>query len=277
MKIDKLDLSKYKRFFAFGCSFTNYDWPTWADIIGKEVPYYENWAEMAGGNHFIFNSIIECDAKNKFQKDDLVIVMWTSIEREDRYNKGKWNFVTPASRLKTYGHHWEKTFGDEQRGLLIRDLAYIRAVQQLLKNRDCDWANFTTIPISRIDRTLVTDQDKETAHLRYVNLFEDLIDGKECNDPIALAPDVLQLYKEEFTNIKSSVLSIIFNGIWPESNRPQHNNKHPTPLEHYKYLKTIFPEFSASTDTENFINDWESKVWKLNTDLNNYKIKKDRL
>jgi len=26
---------KPRRLFAFGCSFTQYKWPTWADILGK--------------------------------------------------------------------------------------------------------------------------------------------------------------------------------------------------------------------------------------------------
>jgi hypothetical protein len=50
MEIKVLDVHKYKRFFAFGRSFTDYLWPTWADIIGREIPYYENWGHGAAGN-----------------------------------------------------------------------------------------------------------------------------------------------------------------------------------------------------------------------------------
>ena len=43
------DWTKYKRFFTFGCSFTCYMWPTWADIISKEMyeikSNYENSTE----------------------------------------------------------------------------------------------------------------------------------------------------------------------------------------------------------------------------------------
>jgi hypothetical protein len=70
-------------FFAFGCSFTNYSWPTWADMIGKEFESYENWGKSGGGNQFIFNSLMECVVKNKISKDDTVIIMWTNISRED--------------------------------------------------------------------------------------------------------------------------------------------------------------------------------------------------
>ena len=43
-----------KRLITFGCSFTDYSWPTWADIIAldREVEY-ENWAIGGGGNQQI--------------------------------------------------------------------------------------------------------------------------------------------------------------------------------------------------------------------------------
>ena len=31
------------RLFTFGCSFTNYAWPTWADFLGLEFEHFENW------------------------------------------------------------------------------------------------------------------------------------------------------------------------------------------------------------------------------------------
>ena len=46
----------YSRFFAFGCSFTSYYWPTWADIIGQEFSdRYYNLAMCGAGNEFMFH------------------------------------------------------------------------------------------------------------------------------------------------------------------------------------------------------------------------------
>ena len=47
-----------KRLFTFGCSVTEFIWPTWADILGREFDYYENWGRVGAGNLYIFNSII---------------------------------------------------------------------------------------------------------------------------------------------------------------------------------------------------------------------------
>lgn len=39
-----------KRFFAFGCSYTSYHWPTWADYVGMSPEFDEAYNfGMAGG------------------------------------------------------------------------------------------------------------------------------------------------------------------------------------------------------------------------------------
>jgi hypothetical protein len=78
-----------RRLFTFGCSFTQYNWPTWADIIGQSYDYYENWGRCGGGNYLISSRIVECDHIHKLTKDDTVLVMFTSVPRIDTYN-GSW-------------------------------------------------------------------------------------------------------------------------------------------------------------------------------------------
>ena len=34
----------YNRLFTFGCSYTRYNWPTWADIIADDLQIpFQNW------------------------------------------------------------------------------------------------------------------------------------------------------------------------------------------------------------------------------------------
>lgn len=279
MKISNLTLSKYKRVFAFGCSFTNYVWPTWADIIGRQVPYYENWGSPAAGNHYIFNSIMECDSKHHFQEDDLVIVMWTSIEREDRYVKDQWLLTAPLDMYKVYGNSWVNNFASDHRGLLIRDFAYIKAVQQLLECRSCDWANFSACPLTKLDESLIKEKiSTDTLHTRYVQLFTDMCNGKEISEPYAHSKDVLELYRHELANIKDSALSVVFNGEWATPPRPGGNNKHPTPMEHLMYLQKLYPTFVVDTETLEFLNSWEEVVWDPSVSFEkNFNNKVDRL
>lgn len=81
---------KYKRFFAFGCSFTNFFWPTWPDIIEKDLGIpTENWGLSGQGNVGMMHRMIEADIKHKFTEEDLIIVVWSTWHREDRF-LGSW-------------------------------------------------------------------------------------------------------------------------------------------------------------------------------------------
>ena len=79
-----------KRLFTFGCSFTNYVRPTWADLLHNkyksdlEVSY--NFGIPASGNSCIASRVSEAHNKFNFQSGDLVAICWSSIMREDFYS-----------------------------------------------------------------------------------------------------------------------------------------------------------------------------------------------
>jgi hypothetical protein len=86
-----LDLSKYDRVFTFGCSFTNYDWPTWADIIIHDFSNKGyNYGLSGLGNVGIMHRILEADLRHKFTEKDCILICWTSWVREDRFLFGSW-------------------------------------------------------------------------------------------------------------------------------------------------------------------------------------------
>lgn len=92
------------RLFTFGCSLTRYQYPTWADILGKEWEYYENWGKPGSGNLYILNSLIECLHRNNLSSDDYVMIMWTGLSRIDYYQFGTWrslvnNFPNESGHL----------------------------------------------------------------------------------------------------------------------------------------------------------------------------------
>ena len=116
-----------KRLFTFGCSFTNYHWPTYADILGTQFDAFFNWGRSGAGNLFIFNSLMEAHKRNKLTKDDVVCVMWSSISREDRYVGKNWLLAGSMYSQKVYDQEFVKKFSDPN-GYLIRDLAQIKQV-----------------------------------------------------------------------------------------------------------------------------------------------------
>ena len=82
---------KNKRVFFFGCSCTHYGWPTWADAVGHTLHArgyeYYNFGMPGSGNDLIFKTMLRAKQEHNITSDDLIMVMWTSWNREDRYTR----------------------------------------------------------------------------------------------------------------------------------------------------------------------------------------------
>jgi len=76
-----------KRFFAFGCSYTSYSWPTWADLVGIEYEFARNWGISGIGNRAIAERIAEANTAYEFGPDDVVVVQWSSHLRNDWWHQ----------------------------------------------------------------------------------------------------------------------------------------------------------------------------------------------
>ena len=124
--------------YAFGCSFTNYRWSTWADCLAPEFDHFENWGQSGAGNEFIFNRVMEADQRREFNSGDTVIVCWTTATREDRYIDGRWHTLGNMYTCPIYNKDYLTNHVDEQ-GLLIKTLAYIKSVKILLEHRKVQW------------------------------------------------------------------------------------------------------------------------------------------
>jgi hypothetical protein len=99
------------RVYSFGCSFTKWIWPTWADIVAYDLGlYYENWGLTGIGNVGISHRIFECDLKNNFTPDDLILVLWSSWNREDRFNDGGWSTFGNIFNNNFYDKHFTEKY-----------------------------------------------------------------------------------------------------------------------------------------------------------------------
>lgn len=80
------------RLFTFGCSFTQYMWPTWANIVAYDLQKeLYNFAWSGIGNVAIMNRVMEADLKFKFTPEDKIMIMWSSWSRDDAVIKGMWS------------------------------------------------------------------------------------------------------------------------------------------------------------------------------------------
>lgn len=139
-KYNTVNFSKYKRIFTFGCSFTNYYmWPTWANIISYEAIDSEvyNFGQCGGGNLFIAERIVAANQKFRFTDTDLIMVMWSTHSREDRYRDNGW--ITPGNIFsqdiisQEFVKEWACI-----KGYIVRDLALMTAIKHMLAGLTCD-------------------------------------------------------------------------------------------------------------------------------------------
>jgi hypothetical protein len=242
-----IDFKKYKRFFAFGCSFTGYIWPTWADVLSKEMPQSEfyNMGHAGAGNLFITARLTEINAKFKFNSDDLVIVMWTTFCREDRYFNNNWSAPGNIFTQNMYDEKFVEKFADPK-GYLIRDLALITAATGFLKSLPCDSITLSSIPYN------------------YQNENTDGID------------DILSLYKDTVNSTPSALFDLEMKGVWDCGHHYTHSqlgdfgDYHPNSLRYYNYLKKLnFPLTDASL---NFATDSVEKLHRCKHEYNILKL-----
>ena len=125
-----------KRLFTFGCSFTRYKWPTWADALAPLYDSHQNWAQGGAGNSFILYSLSESHARHGIAADDTVIIMWSSRDREDRYDNG---WQTPGATVV------------DEFGSMVRDCANMHAARLILDAIGCTYHFLSMIDIGKTD------------------------------------------------------------------------------------------------------------------------------
>ena len=234
-----IDFKKYKRFFAFGCSMTSYGWPTWADIVAQEIPEYYNYAQSGGGNLFISCQVTEASLRHKFTETDLVMVMWSSVAREDRHINGNW--LTPGNiyTQNYYDDNFVNKFADDL-GYLLRDINLITLTKNLLDVSPVEYFMLNMSPFN-------TTCEDYMLNLKY--------------------KDIRKMYSNTFDSILPDILTLELKGTWPQhpvsKKGGQTADYHPSPIQHFDYLKKLFPEAQWSNHTLKFVKSEQAQMEQL--------------
>ncbi len=235
--ISMINFSKYKRFFAFGCSMTRYYWPTWADIIAQEISESYNYGKSGAGNLFISAQIAEAHQRYNFNKDDLIMCMWSGVAREDRYIKNYWQ--TPGNIFTQ--DYYDKKFVENYvdiRGYILRDMSLISLTCGFLENLNIDFYMLNMMPFNllQIDRAYDTE----------------------------LNNDITNVFQETLRKVKPDLSTVELNGEWPAReiyhNPNQKIDYHPSTKQYLQYLQKIFPNIQFSENTLNFVDHYEEMI-----------------
>jgi hypothetical protein len=271
------------RFFAFGCSFTRSKHPTWADIVARQYDHYENWGQPGAGNSFIFYSLMECHKRNKITPDDVVMIMWSSIGREDRYVNGEW--LTPGSiyNQTDYDETFVKKFTDPT-GYLLRDTAHLAAAKAVLDSIGCKYHFFSIVPFNVPDDNVfkMFSIDKKISNLYQAELdtvapsvYEVIfncnwysrqgrLDTNKLKEEYEIKrgdswPTWERFTEQDFTNVDAKIQCEI-NETHLFSNRFLHRyDTHPIPTEYLEYLNKVAPGIQIDPATQ----EWTEQVTAL--------------
>ncbi len=213
-----IDLTKYKRLFTFGCSFTNYRYPTWAHILSKSMPEgceFHNLGRGSGGNLFIANRITEANRKFKFSETDLVVIMWSTLCREDRMVNDYWVLAGNIFTQGYYDESFVKKFCDPV-GYLVRDLSLIDMSKTYLESLPCDTYMMLSVPVTH-----------------------------QIFDSTELTNDILNTYSDLINSFPETMFELEMQNNWTSDVQYINNEDkmqidyHPTPMNYYNYLTKL--------------------------------------
>lgn len=119
------------RIIVFGCSYSRYYWPTWADIMRWSNPDIEviNFGLFGIGNQRIFWRMNECLVKDFFDIDDQIVTVWSSWHREDRLLANGWTWGNIFNSDHYSEHYIEKYWNEDFD--IIKNLNAITAANAL--------------------------------------------------------------------------------------------------------------------------------------------------
>lgn len=263
---------KDKRLFTFGCSFTHYHYPTWADIIAQNFTEFQNWGDPGAGNNFILNSLVECHSRNKFTSDDTVIIFWSGLARIDYYQINHWGHLhNQYFDLK----NTNTTYSCPQ-GYELLSFAWFGSAIMLLNQIGVNWKMFHWQPFDTDTESYKIYKDLliELKHAPFNSNTQKYKKLQTSNRALVLDlyarlsgpdwPKLNSILDQTFdsidlpTNIKNECadfLQKIKQDSRLSNKYVEDIDTHPSPMQHLAWVQNFLPEYDISQDTINWIKD----------------------
>jgi hypothetical protein len=262
-----------KRLFTFGCSYTQYKFPTWADFLGLEFDHYENWALAGIGCRAIAERLTECHARNNITKDDVVIVQWTTHLRNDFYtplslrdregmNWKTWGSVFSEKNQRLYDRKWLETFFFEP-AYVMHCLNHMLMAQLMLDQIGCTWymtsiGDWTKLS-SDLDDITGSGEKKITA----ISIEKDFPELSIYVDPI------WNNRKEKWIHPIALTANELPNDWWwfqePHDKEPW-REQHPSPKQQVHWLNTYLRPKLGLGNPPSFQEQWIEQLEQIKID-----------
>ena len=221
-------MEKISRFFAFGCSYTNWPHPTWADFIGINFEEYYNYGKAGACNTYIANSFIEANNEYQFNNEtDIIFIAMSGF--------GRFSYMANAkgTELDARLYDWQ-TNGDT----LFTNNEGHPEISKLIGNKifNYNWAAYNSwISFITMKNILV---EKKINHkiIMSINNKHYLTDF----DLLDISDDMVKKIKYLYSklDIDESIDEFVQANF---SNIP--GGTHPTKDMYYEYVLKYFPEY----------------------------------
>ena len=246
--------------YAYGCSFTNYKWDTWADYMGKNFDMYVNHGQPGAGNQYILQKLAGSHAGgdgDKITDKDTVAIMWSTTNRYDNFFKGKWD--TPGN---VFNSHYDESFTKyiDPVGFEIRDCAFIHSAKCILELIGCRFVFFSLneiYPHAPYENTInqIMPSTKEILFKGdYHNRIHDF-NTEPSNYEIHAGedwPTREQFETENLPDIPAEIKKEMCSTFNVKSFKELIDKKmwrcpdfHPTPAMHLEYLNAVLPDWDT--------------------------------
>jgi len=214
-----------RRCFAFGCSYTYYNWATVSDFVGIHFDEFYNFGKAGASNTYIMNSLMEYNEIFKFNPEtDYILIGITGIGRFS-YFDGKtntWMCTGDAWPLNSDHPPIIKQFVetmDNPKWALYRSWIAVKVIKEFLVSKKLIHTVYPALNGAYFCRDTGILQQGDTMIQRYYEIY-DTLDIKESIDE-----SITDSNHYRFTDTGAI-------------------DNHPTQTHHYNYFKKHFPQFN---------------------------------
>lgn len=255
----KVQLPNKRRCFAFGCSYTSWMYPTFADLVGVNFEEFYNFGRSGCDNNYILNRLVETNELFKFNpKTDFILVGITSVGRYSHWdNVDDWicagdvfslsdNFKTAEFAKTIYNEIW----------------AGYRSTMAILNIRDV----LKAYGVENIVYPTVDNVDYLSGNYMYNDVPRK-----------AFIPIVTEHFNKAFETL---TITTCIDQIRKEANNqritytndPSFDDDHPTTSTYYYYLKKYFSAFDTDK-TKEVVKLFSAPTYNNVEELKNYFMK----
>lgn len=212
------------KLWGFGCSFTNYCWPTWCDILGQDLfaGNYVNYGLSGADAHTINLRLQQAINTGNIKSSDTVICVWSTTHRFNTYLNQPDGFLLNCAgniyNSKIYKQYPEFVHEHlDDHNMLYRTVSAISSAYYSLLAVGCDFQFYAMNPVHRPDE-LMTDDTVEHS-----------------------LSHILAEFATPLQAIRATYLTDYFRSNW--DNRPWRQpgttdrlDTHPLPVEHAEFV-----------------------------------------